>query len=183
MNTKITSENSDLQPWSNPTKFLTSWTLASVLGWLIGGNLGAGLSSSLPAQTSGAIAVAAGAFLACSFQGWALQPYKISWLGWISSPAITTLLIGVASYFVKEFDLGLGVAIGGTVLGSIQWLLLKKRMTHSGWWIVASTLGWILGGFLSGGVHPMIGWAVIGTVYGIITSLCLLKLLGLESTR
>ena len=41
------------------------------------------------------------------------------------------------------------------------------------WWVLASTVGWAVGGFVSGITNTTAGWAVLGAVYGAITGLAL----------
>jgi hypothetical protein len=47
------------------------------------------------------------------------------------------------------------------------------------WWVLASTVGWAAGGFLSGAVPVggFLGWAALGAVYGAITGSVLVWLL------
>jgi hypothetical protein len=46
------------------------------------------------------------------------------------------------------------------------------------WWVLASTVGWVVGGFLSGAFDGgFAGWATIGAVYGAITGMALVLLL------
>ena len=70
-----------------------------------------------------------------------------------------------------------GVAAGGTVLGVLQWLVLRRQVARAGWWVLASTVGWIVGGLVSGITDTAAGWAVLGAVYGAITGSVLVWLL------
>jgi len=73
----------------------------------------------------------------------------------------------------------MGVAVGGIVVGLLQWwLVLRRQVAWGGWWVLASTVGWVGGGFLSGAFDGgFVGWAVIGAVYGAITGAVLVWLL------
>ena len=44
------------------------------------------------------------------------------------------------------------------------------------WWVLASTVGWVVGGFVSGITDTAAGWAVLGAVYGVITGIVLVWL-------
>ena len=72
-----------------------------------------------------------------------------------------------------------GVNVGGIVTGLLQWLVLRRQVAWAGWWILASTVGWIVGGAVSGivPVNNPVGWSVIGAVYGAITGMALVWLL------
>ena len=91
-------------------------------------------------------------------------------------------MISVVSVLVDP-DVGwvVGVGLFGTVLGTLQWVALRRYVTGAGWWVVASTLGWVLGGPATVIVGPTragyVGWAVLGTVYGVVTGSMLVWLL------
>ncbi|NET08635.1 MAG: hypothetical protein F6K16_28845 [Symploca sp. SIO2B6] len=70
-----------------------------------------------------------------------------------------------------------------TVIGSIQWLLLRCYLKRASWWILASAIG----GAIKGGselitrlvVSNALGGAMIGAfAYGVVTSVVLAWLLG-----
>lgn len=69
--------------------------------------------------------------------GWLLGVLLISlpsWLGWMDSPPNNLDLI----------LLTMGFAIGLT-----QWLVLRRRLSRAGWWIIANILGWALLGLIT----------------------------------
>ena len=76
-------------------------------------------------------------------------------------------------------DVGFVVAVaaGGTVLGVLQWLVLRRQVARAGWWVLASSVGWVMGGLASGITNTTAGWAVLGIVYGAITGIVLVWLL------
>ena len=53
-----------------------------------------------------------------------------------------------------------GGTLAGLVVGIMQWLVLRQQVSRSGWWVLASTVGWIGGGF--GGL--IVGLSVIRDV-------------------
>ena len=63
------------------------------------------------------------------------------------------------------------------MLGVLQWLVLRRQVARAGWWVLASTVGWIVGGLVSGITDTAAGWAVLGAVYGAITGAVLVWLL------
>jgi hypothetical protein len=57
--------------------------------------------------------------------------------------------------------LGLGLPIG-----VMQWLVLRQHLSHTAWWVLASTLGWALGWLLVGAaIPPEVGF-LAGTAVG-----------------
>ena len=81
----------------------------------------------------------------------------------------------------------------GTVLGVLQWLVLRQQVPRAGRWVPAAGVGWIvgapLGAVLGGGLSGVLGWsgggaidwaltwAGVGAVYGAITGRVLVWLL------
>jgi hypothetical protein len=72
-------------------------------------------------------------------------------------------------------DLGwiLGVSAFGPTVGLFQWLVLRADFPLAGWWVLASTTGWILG-MPAGDVNGPPG---LGAVYGATTATVLVWLL------
>lgn len=167
---------------STDWRFYLWWVLASTVGWAVGGPVGLAMS--------GSAAVALGVTVAAVLQ-WLVLRQQVAQAGkWMLASIVAVIVAGVAGFIVSGF-LGVfgdvdvvaeagtvGVVIGGTVLGVLQWLMvLKQRAKRAGWWVLASTSGWLVGGVVSGAVDPVVGLAVIGAVYGAITGLALLWLL------
>ena len=71
--------------------------------------------------------------------------------------------------------------------GVLQWLGLRRQVARAGWLVLASTVGWVVGGPLAGSVSvggivgaavgAAVSWAVLGAVYGAITGPVLVWLL------
>jgi hypothetical protein len=77
---------------------------------------------------------------------------------------------------------GLEGAIGGTVIGLVQWLVLRRWCTQAGWWVLASTLGWTVLGVSKLGA---LGWVVPQThsellrlFYGLVDGMKMGAILG-----
>ena len=97
---------------------------------------------------------------------------------WVLASLSAVLCVAALVAAVPAFDPGLGVAFGGSVLGLLQWLVMRQHVARAGWWVLASTVGWVAGGFLSGAFEPGVaGWATIGIVYGAISGAVLVWLL------
>ena len=57
-------------------------------------------------------------------------------------------VVAVATYEIASSttiasELRWGIAIGVAV-GSMQWVLLRRRIDYSQWWIVLTTIGWVI---------------------------------------
>ena len=100
--------------------------------------------------------------------GWRL------WLWWVLASVVGWGVGGVVLgpvFGVVEPAFGLLVggaavgAIGGAVLGVLQWLVLRRQLARAGWWIVASTVGWAVGGaafgLVGGAVAGFLQWLVL----------------------
>ena len=55
----------------------------------------------------------------------------------------------------------------------LQWLVLRRQMPRAGWWVLASTVGWVVGMPL-GDINGPPG---LGAAYGVITGTTLVWLL------
>ena len=73
----------------------------------------------------------------------------------------------------------MGFAVMGTVPGTLQWLLLRRRVSRTGWCVLASSIGMVGCGmtFMSvtrgADVHVALGGAAGGAVYGAVTGVVL----------
>jgi hypothetical protein len=71
--------------------------------------------------------------------------------------------------------------LAGAVGGTLQWLHLRHQVPRSGWWVLASTLGWAVGLGLAVAVGKALGWMVAGAVGGVITGIALIWLFRLPA--
>lgn len=119
-------------------------------------------------------------------QYWFLRCLGKNTIGWI-----LVTMAGQALYFIWAFvlhtdiktlpDSMLSGLVGGLVLGSAQWIFLRRRLKKSRSWIVATILGSILGEvityLLPANGHPSFLWAigpsVITSIVGITTGIAL----------
>ena len=163
------------------------WVLASMVGWAVGGPAGVSVGSSGSLILTGYLAVAGGGIVAGTLQSMVLrrQVRESSWWVLVSHIKASGVAGAVTSVvgIVVDSDVGwiVGIGLFGTVLGSLQWVVLRRHVTGAGWWVVASTLGWVLGGPATAVVGATraehLGWAVLGTVYGVVTGSALAWLL------
>jgi len=66
---------------------------------------------------------------------------------------VVALGIGERTGFVHEVaDGALAGAVGGAVLGSAQWLVLREVASNARWWVPASIVAWAVGAAVADGV-------------------------------
>ena len=128
------------------------WVLVSIVGGMIGVALGLVLEDALRPLIS-------------TLLGEAIQSRS-------SGPRVSlsdTVAVGAAG------------AVVGAVLGSAQWLVLRRHVRSAARWIVASCLGWMAGLSLSAGTVDVLGIPLsllaIGVVSGAATGSLLASLL------
>ena len=161
------------------------WLMGAAIGWGNGvywgwftpeePKLWAAVPSNLMAGYSG---IAVGALVFGALQWLVLrkfikQPYK--WLlASVGAVVITGSIIFVGdAFFAREKVWTVAVSFFGTVLGVLQWLTVRKELPYSPLWILASTLGWIVGIPAGDAVGP----PGLGAVYGAITGCAIVWLL------
>jgi hypothetical protein len=124
------------------------WIMATTLGWLAGSLFFSGI----PIAISG-VAVAA-------FQ-WAVLYKRIQkawrWALFSSLAWIVGYILFVIS-LPGEMGYLLGPLLGG-MIGIVQWIILRKELDWTGWWLIVSILAWTTGltvmpGLLSSGALP-----------------------------
>jgi hypothetical protein len=71
------------------------------------------------------------------------------WLWWMLVTAAGGTVIGALS---APTDFFWYIIMTGLVVGVAQWLVLRRYISHSGWWVLASAIG--------GAVHGAVGSAV-----------------------
>jgi hypothetical protein len=81
-------------------------------------------------------------------------------LRFLEQPYYETAVSAAEAAFVQAISLGASEATFGAVLGTAQWLVLRRAVRAS-WWVPATCLGWAIagsvGGFLAGGSVSTIG--------------------------
>ena len=172
------------------------WILASAAGYAV-----AGLTEAAAGSFSGVTVVApvaVGATAAAALQ-WPALRRRIPRAGWwVASGVVGAALVGAVA-IAAGVAAGLGAgAIGdadagrhfgedvagvsaavlfGAALSLVQRRLLRREFVRLGWWLLASSVGWIVAGVIAGVTESVAGWAVLGAVYGAITGCALVWLL------
>jgi hypothetical protein len=81
-------------------------------------------------------------------------------LRFLEQPYYETAVSATDAAFVQAISLGASEATFGAVLGTAQWLVLRRAFRAT-WWMPATCLGWAIagatGGFLAGGSVSTIG--------------------------
>lgn len=172
------------------------WILASAAGYAV-----AGLTEAAAGSFSGVTIVApvaVGATAAAALQ-WPALRRRIPRAGWwVATGIVGAALVGAVA-IAAGVAAGLGAgAIGdadagrhfgedvagvsaavlfGAALSLVQRHLLRREFARLGWWLLASSVGWIVAGLIAGVTEGVAGWAVLGAVYGAITGCALVWLL------
>ena len=118
---------------------------------------------------------------------------------WVAASAMGGTLVGIGGRFMVaryRSTWSLSTAWLESLLGALQWLVLRRRISRSGWWMVASLLGWALTvpvvrsldrlGLMRGlseTIGLILGFGLAGTVVGIVTGGLLVWLLWQSSGR
>jgi len=127
------------------TGFWLQWVLASMLGFAVGAAMGNAVSNSIPPMT-------------CT------QSFSDSLIDRLTNfPCIQPSL-----------GLVLIVIILGLAGGFMQWLVLRRRIAGTGWWVPASTLGFpialvmAVGAMRLGGIPSPI---LLGVLFGVLSGI------------
>lgn len=148
---------------------------------------------------------------------WVVLRRRLARVGWwvvatVAGFLTAFLIVLLGSFLISEisesFNAGnfellaawllLQTAISGAAFGLLQWLVLRREVARSGWWVAASSAGFVLGGIVTIPVGaliavilqlvfevdvterllPAVGQVVSTAVYGTITGVVLMLLLG-----
>ncbi len=76
-------------------------------------------------------------------------------IGWALIPLFNA---GIdMSWLFDKFGTALSIGITtGFMIGLLQYLLLRKRIKHAGWWILAAAVGWVASVIITGGLKDII---------------------------
>ena len=84
---------------------------------------------------------------------WLVLRRRVSGVGWwVLASAAAGAVIFLAENIGYSESLSFGallryavvVALSGAVAGILQWLVLRGKVSRAGWWVLASTVGWVL---------------------------------------
>lgn len=164
------------------------WVLASTAGWALGGPLGVAAVLSGDIIPTGYAGVAAGGSLSGLLQWLVLRRHVAGALWWVATNPVAAAAAGAVIFAggtVVGVDAGwvVGTGLVGPLVGLLQWRVLRGQVSKAGWWVLASTAGWLAGG-PGGGIVLWIvnapedaAWAVLGFLNGAITACALVWLL------
>lgn len=79
---------------------------------------------------------------------------------WILVSSVGACIALATSGVVVSGNVYLYFGLEGAVLGLMQWLVLRRQLTSASWWIIASTIGWLVGG---------LGTVAAGAVYNLLS--------------
>ena len=178
------------------------WVLASAAGYAVSGLTEAAAGSFGGVTVVAPVAV--GATVAAALQ-WPVLRRRIPRAGWwVASGIVGAVLVGAAAIAagvaaglaagaVGDADAGrdfggdvaavTSAVMFGAALALVQRHLLRREFARLGWWVLASSVGWIVAGLIAGVTDGVAGWAVLGAVYGAITGFVLVWLLPQPATE
>lgn len=160
------------------------WLMAGAFGWGQGvywGWFGGGepktLQSIPTVILAGYLGVVVGGVLIGVLQWLVLRGHVTRAGRWVLASLGAAAVVGVVVFGVGvvNADLGWfgGVSVFGTVVGVFQWAVLRRQVPRAGWWVLASTAGWVVGMPLG----DIVGPPGLGAAYGAITGTALVLLL------
>ena len=166
------------------------WLMAGAVGWGWGvywgwfdGTEPKTLQSIPSVILAGYLGLAVGGFLIGVLQWLVLRRHVAPAGRWVLASLGAGAVTAVVVFGVGLIDAAAGwlagVSMFGTVVGGLQWLVLRRQVPRAGWWVLASTAGWVVGMPLGDVVGP----PGLGAAYGAITGIALVWLLRQRSER
>jgi hypothetical protein len=82
-----------------------------------------------------------------------------------------------------RFAVPASMAVAGAAVGTLQWVVLRRWVSRAGWWVLASSISWIVAEYAylkltrASDVRLLLGTAVSGALSGAITGLTLVRLM------
>ena len=183
------------------------WVLASTVGLAVGGAVGFAVVDAVPEAVGFTVSVAVSWAVAGASMGtaqWLVLRRHIPGAGWWVLASTVGLAVGFAVALAVSEAVGLTVgltggshfssepvalvlfgAVAGASMGTAQWLVLRRQVSQTGWWVLASIVGVALSVAVfftvTAGVEEAAGvaggGALSGAVYGAITGGVLVWLL------
>jgi len=180
------------------------WALVSILGFGVGAAIGNAVANAIPPMTCtqsfsdsfidrltnfpciqpslGLILIVVILGLAGGFMQWLVLRRRIAGTGWWVPASGLGFPIALVIATRAEMSLGgdstaspilLGVAFG-VLSGILPWLVLRRKITRAGWWVLAHLLGSLVGGALGIIAFYAMGligfyqftWAAAGAMFG-----------------
>jgi hypothetical protein len=155
--------------------FLARWVLANVVGWTVGLYAGSSALAVPGGQSVGLPLICVGGVFAGLCVGvaqWVVlnhaAPTSRRWILMTMLGGLLAIVPSSAAGIFAVFGLGFGAGMAGAAFGSVvggmQWLLLRQRNGGAVGWIVANALGGMLCAPLA--AMPLIPWLPVGLILG-----------------
>jgi hypothetical protein len=115
---------------------------------------------------------------------WVLASGVGSLLGFLATGWGLSVADTQAGTNFARFAVPTSMAVAGAVVGTLQWVVLRRWVPRAGWWVLASSISWIVAesAYLeltrAGDVQLLWGAVVSGTLSGAVTGLTLVRLMG-----
>jgi hypothetical protein len=165
------------------TNLWLQWVLANIVGWATGWAIFAVCADTIPMVGHPVGFIVGGATV--GVLQWLVLRRVVDRAGWsilASSLGLTVGFIGGWALGGPPFDFLLAFVLVGLLNGIVQWLALRQRSDRAGWWVLASTIGFALGGAAAFAVAMTIGDAVSaafgGEVIGFAAVVAVMGLVG-----
>lgn len=174
---------------SIPIAGVIAWALIAQVEKVVGGTIQVGGHTRITEDYLSSYALLPILGLLAGFLQYLLLRRHLPRMGWWIVATTLGLLLGLAGNRLLSrtllstldsmwFGIVMTVLIGGS-MGLVQWLVLRQRVRHAAWWILANVLGW---GIVGWGAATLSNQMVIPAVVillapGIATSIALWLLL------
>jgi hypothetical protein len=140
-------------------RFWLKWFLACLAGFVVGIPLFIGLGLLLGDQPGSVVMENAvtGVIHGAEFgiAQWLILRRQVPKVGWwvVASIVGFTISFPLTRMLFGELSSGLVVAgsagaVVGAITGGLQWLVLRGRVASSGWWVLASSVAWMISAVL-----------------------------------
>ena len=119
------------------------WVLASALGWAVGFPIADAILTVLGEVVADEVVIFGLLGALPGLLQWLLLRRHLPQAGrWVLASTLAGALIGAVASSVRVVDPAAGYAVAGASFGILQWLVLRRHVSHAGWWLLASPVGW-----------------------------------------
>ena len=152
------------------------WVLASTVGLAAGATLSGavrvafGLEDLAALEEVGSYGRAAAGAASAAVVGasvgstqWLVLRRYISQAGWWVLASAAGLAVGTALDVIDTIAWFVGIGAIGASVGTMQWLVLRRQLSQSGWWILVGTVSWLVAYPTSFAIADRLSSAVGGT--------------------